>query len=224
MIPKRIVEEGYDRIAEQYCAWAAPVRTDERKRYTSILLEHIASDADVLELGCGTGLPTTYELAQRFVVTGVDLSARHVAMARQNVPHGTFIHVDMSQVDFPPMSFDAVAAFYSLVHVPRYEHPRLLHKIARWLRCRGLFVATLWPDANEATFADDWFGRKMYWSGFDSETSRKLVRAAGMDLVRADEETADEFGEAITFLWIVTQRPSGSHEASRRTSHLMTGR
>ena len=27
--PKRIVEEGYDRIAEQYCAWAGQVRREE---------------------------------------------------------------------------------------------------------------------------------------------------------------------------------------------------
>ena len=47
----------------------------------------------------------------------------------------------------------------------------------------------------------------MFWSGYDAETSKQLVQAAGMPLISAEEETTDEFGEPITFLWIVGCRP-----------------
>jgi cyclopropane fatty-acyl-phospholipid synthase-like methyltransferase len=205
--PKQIVANGYDRIAEQYCAWARQVRQEERAKYTAVLLKKLPVGATVLELGCGAGLPTTRQLAERFAVTGVDLSARQVDLARRNVPAVTFLHADMTQLDFVPTSFDGVVAFYSLMHVPRHEHPGLLRKITAWLRAGGLLVATLWPHATEATYADDWLGAPMYWSGFDSETSTRLVAAAGLQILRAEEETMEEFGVPITFLWVIAEKP-----------------
>src|SRR5215813_1619361 len=205
--PKQIVADGYDRIAEQYGAWASQVRQEERAKYTSVLLEQLPEGAAVLELGCGAGLPTTRQLAQRFTVTGIDISARQLALARHNVPTAAFLHADMTQLDLAPMSFDAVVAFYSLMHVPRHEHPELLRKITSWLRAGGMLVATLWPHGAEATFADDWLGAPMYWSGFDSTTSTHLVEEAGLHLLRAEEETMEEFGVPITFLWVIAAKP-----------------
>jgi len=205
--PKQIVADGYDRIAEQYGAWASQVRQEERAKYTSVLLEKLPAGAAVLELGCGAGLPTTRQLAQRFAVTGVDISARQVALARHNVPTATFLHADMTQLDFAFMSFDGVVAFYSFLHVPYYEQPGLLRNIAAWLRPGGVLVATLWPQATEATFADDWLGAPMYWSGLDKATSTRLIAAAGLHLLRAEEETVEEFGELITLFWVIAAKP-----------------
>src|SRR2546426_11015698 len=119
--PKQIVADGYDRIAEQYCAWASQVGQEERAKHTAVLLEKLPPGAAVLELGCGAGLPTTRQLAERFAVTGVDIAARQVALARHHVPTATLLHADMTQLDFAPTSFDAVAAFYSLLHGPPDE-------------------------------------------------------------------------------------------------------
>src|SRR2546429_8375786 len=90
--------------------------------------------AHVLDLGCGMGVPTTATLAQHFTVTGVDISAHQIELARQKVPQATFIQSDISLLDFPPRSFDAVVAFYSLFCLPRAELFPLLQKIASWLR------------------------------------------------------------------------------------------
>jgi cyclopropane fatty-acyl-phospholipid synthase-like methyltransferase len=88
--PKQIVAAGYDRIAEQYCAWASQARGEERATYTAVLLDKLPAGAAVLDLGCGAGLPTTRQLAERFVVTGVDLSARQVALAGTMCPRPPF--------------------------------------------------------------------------------------------------------------------------------------
>src|SRR5262245_61198302 len=89
---KRIVEQGYDRIAERYAAWWAWVWSDERARYTDLVIRSLPEGADVLELGCGSGGPTTQALAARFKLTGVDLSARNLELARANIPSATFLH------------------------------------------------------------------------------------------------------------------------------------
>jgi ABC-type glycerol-3-phosphate transport system substrate-binding protein len=63
--------------------------------------------------------------------------------------------------------------------------------------------------STEAYFNDNWLGMPMYWSNFDSETNRRLVKEAGLDIISAVEETADEFDNPITFLWVIAQK-SGS--------------
>ena len=39
---KRIVEQGYDQIAERYADWAARVRSDERARYMDLIVQKSA--------------------------------------------------------------------------------------------------------------------------------------------------------------------------------------
>ncbi|HEU5434137.1 MAG TPA: class I SAM-dependent methyltransferase, partial [Thermomicrobiales bacterium] len=138
--PKRLVAAGYDRIAERYAAWTGEALAGQRERCVRLLMEALPAGADVLDLGCATGVPVTRALARRFRVVGVDHSARSVALARRRVPAATFVHADMTQLDLPPARFDAVVSFYAITHVPRDEHPALLAAIARWLRPGGHFI------------------------------------------------------------------------------------
>jgi SAM-dependent methyltransferase len=201
-----VVEQGYDRIAERYLEWVRNSRAEERTRYTSVLLDELSAGADVLDLGCGAGVPTTRELARRFRVTGVDISARQIAIARQVVPKAQFIQADITQLDFAPASFDAVSAFYALIHVPGQEQSKLLRDIASWLRPGGLLVATMGTCSIKADYGEDFLGAPMYWSSFDSQTNRRLVEEAGLHVISAREETAEEFDKPVTFLWVVAQK------------------
>jgi SAM-dependent methyltransferase len=205
--PKRIVADGYDQIAERYLAWGATgVREAERDCYTTVLLDALPAGATLLELGCGAGIPTTGRLAERFAVTGIDISARQIALARRNVPNATFILADMTTLDIAPASYDAVCAFYAFGHVPREEHAALLRQIAAWLRLGGLFVASFSNDGSAGEIDDDWLGAPMYFSGYDAETNARLVRSAGLHIVTARPETAEEFGRPTTFFWIVARK------------------
>src|SRR5687768_13505829 len=117
--PRQIVDHGYDRIAERYAAWAGETWDGGRAKFGRLLLDRLPPRAAVLDLGCGTGVPVARELAKRFTVTGVDISARSIELARKNVPGATFLHADMASITFPPAAFDAVVAFYSIIHLPR---------------------------------------------------------------------------------------------------------
>lgn len=207
MDPKRIVADGYDRIAERYVEGTRQVRVAEREHYTALVLSALPAGAAVLELGCGTGIPTTKRLAERFRLTGVDLSPRHIQLARRNVPQATFIQGDMTTVEISPASFDGVVAFYSMTHVPRNEHAKLLRSIMGWLRPGGLLVAAMGAADTEDMVEDDWLGAPMYFSHYDSETNRRLVAEAGFQIVSAQEETAEEDGKPCTFLWVVARKP-----------------
>jgi SAM-dependent methyltransferase len=204
--PKRIVEEGYDRIVDRYAEWSSQVGADTRARYLGIILDALSPGADVLELGCGPGGPTTCELAARFRLTAVDISGGCVARARVEVPGARFIHCDMTRLDLPFSSWDAIVAFYSILHVPRDEHAALFSSFAAWLRPGGLLVASFGARDSDAGYEPDWLGTPMYWSGHEPEVEREMIRAAGFAIERAAIETIDEDGQPTPFLWVVARR------------------
>ncbi len=78
--------------------------------------------ANVLDLGCGCGVPDASLLAPRFRVTGIDISDVQIERARRLVPSASFIRVDMTEVTFPRKSFEAVVSLYAIIHVLRQEH------------------------------------------------------------------------------------------------------
>jgi SAM-dependent methyltransferase len=209
MDPKRIVADGYDTIAERYLAWSDLQPSPTRLRYLALALELIPPGSDVLELGCGAGIPMTAALADRRTVTGVDISATQLAMARRNVPGAAFIHADMTTLAFGPASFDAVVAFYALTHVPRDEGAELIERVRGWLRPGGLFLASMGADDEPGDVEADWLGVDMYFSHFGAKANRRLVERAGFVIDRAEVAVEPEDRHDARFLWVVARAPSG---------------
>jgi trans-aconitate methyltransferase len=97
---RTMVKAGYDAIAEAYLAWSNRVVGDPRDRFVEDLSARLADGARILDLGCGAGVSSTFRLAERFDVLGVDLSARQIDLARANVPRATFPRADLTEVRF----------------------------------------------------------------------------------------------------------------------------
>lgn len=206
MDPKRVVAKGYDQVADAYARDTAVTRIREREAYTQLLVDHVPAGARVLDLGCGAGIPTTRLLAERYLVTGVDISREQIKRAEQHVPNAKFAVSDMTTLTFPAGSFDAVVAFYAIIHVPRDEQPGVFVAIHTWLRPGGHFLGTLGAHDAPAETEDDWLGAPMYWSSFDADTNRRMITAAGFSVVSANLETANEDGEPVTFLWVLASK------------------
>jgi SAM-dependent methyltransferase len=206
--PRRVVADGYDAIAERYYAWSDERPSATRLAWLARAEALIPAGADVLDLGCGAGAPMTRALAVGRHVTGVDLSARQIELARANVPDATFIQADMTALDLPPASLDAVTAFYTLTHVPRADLPALLADIHRWLRPGGLLLATMGAEDAPDEIEDDWLGVPMFFSHFGAKRNRALVRAAGFEVEEAVVHEEPEDRHAALFLWVVARKPA----------------
>jgi SAM-dependent methyltransferase len=206
--PKRIVAAGYDVVAERYLEWSGKRPSGPRLRWLSKALELIPPGADVLELGCGAGIPMTAALAEGRRVTGVDISAAQIELARRNVPAATFLQADMTTLEFAPASFDAVTAFYSLTHVPRDEQGPLLERIAVWLRPGGVFVASMGAGDDPGDVEHDWLGVDMYFSHFGAKKNRRLVERAGFKVEEAEIDAEPKDRHDARFLWIVARAPA----------------
>ena len=205
--PRRIVADGYDAIAERYFAWSDARPSATRLAWLLRALERIALDTDVLDLGCGAGVPMTRALADGRRVMGVDISARQIELARAAVPEARFIQADMTALDLPPASLDAVVAFYSLTHVPRRDLSALLDAVLRWLRPGGVFVATMGAQDSPDEIEDDWLGTPMFFSHYGAKKNRALIRRAGceVELAIVEEEPEDRHG--ALFLWVIARKP-----------------
>ncbi len=203
-----MVADGYDAIASRFAVWTLRNAAPALPTYLDQLEARLPDRATVLDLGCGAGELATRILAQRFHVTAVDISGNQLALARRHVPAAVFIQADMTALALPPQSFDAVVALYSITHVPRIEHARLLASIAGWLRPGGLLLATLGAGETPDVLEADWLGMgaTMFFSHFNADANRALVRQAGFELLHAEVLVQHEDGRPVRFLWVLAKR------------------
>ena len=187
--PKRIVAEGYDRIAKEYLAWRERTANEPITAYLDRVTEGLASGARVLDLGCGAGVPYTAYLSERFDVVGVDISRGQLALAHDLVPRATFLLADMSSLAFRPASFDAIVALYSIIHVPKEEHEPLLRRLYDFLRPGRRLLAVLGAQAWEGR-ESDWLvpGAEMYWSHYGPDDYITMAERVGLRVLATDIE------------------------------------
>jgi predicted TPR repeat methyltransferase len=203
---KRIIETGYDAMADRFAEWQCGVVGSTRLERVEELLRLLPDRPDVLELGVGAGVRSTRMLAERGRLTGVDLSSEQLNRARRRVPTATFLHADVTELELEAASFDAVVAAYVLNHVPPVELGPLARRVAGWLRPGGYFLATFAIDHNPG-WTGEWLGVEMYFAGLPPEQNRQLVESAGLTIVSDDIETALEPEGEARFQWLLARRP-----------------
>src|SRR4051812_24471150 len=201
----QIVADGYDAMAARYGRWAADVTGDPRDRYLAELTAGLADGAAVLDLGCGSGIPTGRMLTERFSVTGVDVSATQLALARETMPGATLLKADLSSVELPAAGFDAVVSLFAVTHVPRERHAALFARIRRWLRPGGRLLATL-GSSGEEEGTGGWLGAPMHFSSHDPATNTGLLQAAGLRIVLDRVEPMLEPEGEVEFQWVLCER------------------
>jgi cyclopropane fatty-acyl-phospholipid synthase-like methyltransferase len=202
--PHELVARGYDRAAEQYARLEGAIEWP-RMRWLRDLLARLPAGSRVLDLGCGSGIPATQAIAEHHTAVGVDVSARQVELARANVPAAEFRRADILDLEFPPESFDAVVAFYTLDHIPREQLPSLLTRLGHWLRPGGFLLFTAEVD-DQPGIVGQWLGVPMFFSSFDAATTRQLVQETGFEILRAEIEAQLEGDREVSYLWVLARR------------------
>ncbi|NHJ46369.1 MAG: methyltransferase domain-containing protein [Asgard group archaeon] len=181
MDKKEMVRKGYNIAAEGYL----DKRNEslEEMNFMPEFCSLIPKESLVLDLGCGAGIPFTSYLSERFDVIGIDISDKQIELAKKNVPKATFIRKDMTELDFDDNYFGGILAYFSIIHIPREEHQSLFVNLYRILQPNGVALFTLHSTDDPEYINEDFFGSKMYWSGFDTETNLKLLKEAGFKII-----------------------------------------
>ena len=200
-----LVAAGYDAMVDTWEAWKARIADDPRDEWCDELLTRLPRGARVVELGCGGGTRETRRLAERFRLTGIDLSAEQLRRARKRVPGAEFVHADVTELELPAGTVDAFASFYVLNHVPRELLAGVFARVHRALVPGGLFLTALGA-SDLPGWTGVWLGERTYFSGFKPTTNRRLLADAGFELLRDELVTIREPEGDATFHWVLATR------------------
>lgn len=181
-----LVRRGYDTISRAYRddddGQAAGSSAEDLSRYSGWAAELaglLRPGAQVVDLGCGAGIPATRELAEHGLrVLGVDFSAVQLRRAQRLVPAARLVQADMTALQLRPASADAVVSFYALIHVPLADQRVLFPRIRAWLRPGGYFLAIV--GAGRWTGTERYLGAGMFWDHADTDTYLRWFQEAGL--------------------------------------------
>lgn len=175
----RLVEQGYDRIAEDYYSHRNLSKfNNELEEFAS----HLPENAHILDVGCGAGIPTAKFLIERGIkVTGIDLSGKMLNLARDNVPSAEFIKMDMNDLQFSENSFDGIISVYALFHVPKDKHLDIFKQFIKILKPGGILMINTGISESEGT--RNFFGVPMFWSNFSPKTTLNLIKKSGFSII-----------------------------------------
>jgi demethylmenaquinone methyltransferase/2-methoxy-6-polyprenyl-1,4-benzoquinol methylase len=145
------VKEYYDTRAPEYDEWYEGSGLFARRERPgwhealSDLMETLGSLEPVrtLDVACGTGFLTAHLPGP---VTGLDQSARMLAVARRRLPDAMFVQGDALTLPFPDHSFERVFTGHFYGHLEPAERERFLGEARRLARELVVVDSALRPD------------------------------------------------------------------------------
>jgi SAM-dependent methyltransferase len=183
----RSTREGYDAVAHEYAV--RYFHELDHKPLDRALLDRLVVDVGALgpicDLGCGPG-EVAYYLQSRGVETvGVDLSPNMVAEARRRCPGLPFVVGNFLALEFSEAFFGGIAAFYSLIHLPRGRVGEALEECRRVLKPGGFLLIGCHVGPG-VVHLDEWWGRPVAldFCMFTTDEMETRVREAGLDIVQ----------------------------------------
>lgn len=153
-------QQSYDRVAAEYTARIADEL--QHKPFDRALLDRFAATVrpvgSVCDLGCGPGHVARYLHERGVDVAGLDLSPEMVTQARRLNPTIRFEQGTMLALPFDDASLGGVAAFYSIIHIPRPDLPQVCSEMWRVLRPGGAALVAFHL-GHEDRHLDEWWDR-----------------------------------------------------------------
>lgn len=178
---------AYDTVARSYARLLDGLL--ETSTWDRMVLAAFAEHVDraggglVADLGCGTGRITAHLDQLGLDVLGIDLSPGMVAEARRRHPDMRFEVGSIAALDLPDAHLAGALAWYSLIHTPPAELPRLVHELARVLRPGGWFV-TAFQVGDELVAHEHAYGHDVRLDSYrlDVEHVAGLLEATGIEV------------------------------------------
>lgn len=227
--PRQAVADAYNVLAEPYLKWkeSNDSKVGEQGLQYQFnhflqLLERISKNSDntqVLELGCGAGVPWT-DMAARCLrstghITAVDISQAQIDLASQyllqsNTPHGniTLLCQDVMNLRFEANHFDAIYAIFSLIHLPPNDQKTAIANIFKWLKPGGLVFMNFSGDPEASVSVHQWIDDKteMYWSALGLSGYDEQLKDVGFDIVVREVAINVEDGREIPFVYYIAKK------------------
>lgn len=153
-------QASYDQVAAEY---AKRIYTElaykpfDREQLAR-LAARVKGLGPICDLGCGPGQVARYLRDQGAAVLGVDLSPGMLQQAKALNPDLAFFQGSMLALDFADATWGGIAAFYSIIHIPRHEVTRALAEMKRVLRPGGRLLLAF-HIGDEVLHLEEWWDK-----------------------------------------------------------------
>ena len=135
------VRTTYDAVAESYtrllpdASFEAPTDHGMIEAFVTHVTEGTARS--VVDAGCGTGRMTGLLASQGVDVSGIDVSAGMISVARRTYPELSFGVAELADLPYADGQLGGVFAWYSIIHTPPEDLPRVFAEFFRVLAPGG---------------------------------------------------------------------------------------
>jgi SAM-dependent methyltransferase len=190
---------GYNRVADEYAARFGDemARKPFDRKLLDWLIEKVDGRGPICDLGCGPGQIARYLHSRGALACGIDLSPEMVAHARRLNPDILFHIGDMlALTEVADAAFGGIAAFYSLIHIPRSQIGQALRELRRVLRPGGVLLLAFHL-GEQTVHLDEWWGRPvdLDFNFLLTGDIKAELTGAGFDLEEAIER--DPYPESV---------------------------
>jgi len=160
---------------------------------------------NILDMGCGTGKPyDEFLVKNKCRVTGLDYSKSHINLASKNVPQVKYVYANFLSYNYSEI-YDGVIMLYSLFHVQRDYHQKLLQNIYNHLSAKGKILLNVRKeDSGDIKYKRNFCGKPMFWSHYDYKTFKKIVRSIGYRLTYLGDEK--KHGSSESHIWLILEK------------------
>lgn len=141
----------------------------------------LPTGGQVLDLGCGSGIPIASELVGRGLsVTGVDSSPEMIALFQANFPTQKAVLADMRDLALG-MSFSGVIAWDSFFHLPPHAQRAMFPLFEQHVKSSAALMFTSGPAHGEVV--GELEGDPLYHASLDPAEYRLLLEESGFKVV-----------------------------------------
>jgi ubiquinone/menaquinone biosynthesis C-methylase UbiE len=199
-VDTRDVAAAYDIAAPLYPDELAPgsVSRAMLERFSPLL----PAGAWVIDIGCGAGRSTRWLGERGYAVMSIDVSLEMLRRTRWGRPDAWIARADMRALPVASASFDGLTAFFSLVHIPKAEVPRVLQEFRRVLRRGGTMLVSVRRGRNDTGGSTKWAdGYVLHFTDFVEDELEELLGDAGFRVVARETCEALMDGRSETHLF-----------------------
>jgi len=132
-----------------------------------------------------------------------------IEQARQLTPAIEFLEGNMSSLNVDDEAWAGIAAFYSIIHIPREEVIRVLREFRRVLQPNGLLLLAF-HQGQETVHLEEWWGKKVSidFIFFQRAEMEGYLRTAGFEIEDSIERPPYEGVEVQTQrVYIFARKP-----------------
>jgi len=141
----------------------------------------VPAGAEVLDIGCGSGLPIARELIRRgFGVTGVDGAPEMLALFRHNLPGTPAVLADMRALALEK-TFAGILAWDSFFHLSPADQRTMFTRFRAHVAPRAALMFTSGPAEGNAV--GELEGEPLYHGSLHPDEYRTLLESAGFRVV-----------------------------------------